>query len=136
MLLSDLMYKLDMGWSKRSSGRRYDSQSGHGVLIGQSSKKIIDFVLYTKSCRICAHAVGKAIERRQHEYTINWTKSSKSRECEGIVLLCCEALKKTSFKLITDDDTNMRAQLQHKGLGTKGKLPVSLKKNLFQNGGI
>ena len=39
MISSNLMYKLDMGWSKRSSGRRYDSQSGHGVLIGQSPKK-------------------------------------------------------------------------------------------------
>ena len=28
-------------------------------------------------------------------------------------------------KLVTDDDTNMWAQLKHKGLGTKGKLPVS-----------
>ena len=87
-----------MGWSKRSSGRRYDSQSGHGVLIGQSSKKIIDCVLYTKSCHICANAAGKSIEPRQHECTIKWTKSSKSMECKGIVHLCCEAQKKnTSF---------------------------------------
>ena len=106
-------------------------------MIGQSSKKIIDCVLYTKSCYICANAAGKSIEPRQHECTINWTESSKSMKCEGIVHLCCEAPKKYNIsKLVTDDDTNMRAQLQHKGLGTKGKLPVSLKKNLFQNGGI
>ena len=85
MILSDLMNKLDMGWSKRSCGRRYDSQSGHGVLIVQSSKKIIDCVLYTKSCRICANAASKSIEPRQHECTIKCTKSSKSMESEGIV---------------------------------------------------
>ena len=28
----------DMGWQKRSSGRRYDSPSGHGLLVGQKSK--------------------------------------------------------------------------------------------------
>ena len=47
-------------------------------------------------------------------------------EYEGIVHLCYETPKKYIIsKLVTDDDTKMRGQLQHKGLGTKGKLPVS-----------
>ena len=69
-------------------------QSRHGVLIGQSSKKIIDYVLYTKSCRNCANGAGKSIEHRQHECAIDWTKSSKSMEYKGIVHLRCEAPKK------------------------------------------
>ena len=97
IISSDLMYKLDMGWSKRSSGRRYDSQLGHNVLIGQSSKKITDCVLYTKSLRICANSAGKSIEPRQHECTIHWTESIKSMECKGTVHLCCEAPKNTPF---------------------------------------
>ena len=65
MISSNLIYKLDMGWSKRSSGRRHDSQSGHSVLIGQLSKKMIDCVLCTNSCRIYTNAAGKSIESRQ-----------------------------------------------------------------------
>ena len=116
-----------MGWSKRSSGRRYDSQSGHGVLIGQLSKKIIDSVLYQKSCRICSNAAGRDITPRPHKCMINWTESSKAMECDGIVHLCSEATKRkySISRLVTDDDTNMRAQLKHKKEGTKGKLNVS-----------
>ena len=39
----------DMGWQKRSSGRRYDSSSGHAFIIGASSKGIIGMVLYSKA---------------------------------------------------------------------------------------
>ena len=36
----------EMGWQKRSSGRRYDSSSGHAFIIGARSKGIIGMVLY------------------------------------------------------------------------------------------
>ena len=42
-----------MGWQKRSSGRRYDSSSGHAFIIGARSKGIIGMVLYSKACRKC-----------------------------------------------------------------------------------
>ena len=29
----------DMGWNKRSTGTRYDSISGHGIMVGGYSKK-------------------------------------------------------------------------------------------------
>ena len=41
----DILYKLeltlgyDIGWTKRSSGNRYDSLSGHVFLVGCHSKK-------------------------------------------------------------------------------------------------
>ena len=43
----------DMGWQKRSSGRRYDSTSGHSFLIGLRSQKIIGFIVYSKKCKLC-----------------------------------------------------------------------------------
>ena len=43
----------DMGCQKRSSGRRYDSSSGHAFIIGGRSKGIIGMVLYYKACRKC-----------------------------------------------------------------------------------
>ena len=39
----------DMGWQKRSSGRRYDSSSGHAFIIGARRKEIIGMVLYSKA---------------------------------------------------------------------------------------
>ena len=35
----------DMGWQKRSTGRLYDSMSGHGYLIGCRTKNILGFGL-------------------------------------------------------------------------------------------
>ena len=36
-----LAVSYDMGWQKRSTGRRFDSMSGHGFIIGCRSGKII-----------------------------------------------------------------------------------------------
>ena len=43
----------DMGWQKRSFGRRYDSSSGHVYTIGARSKGVIGMLLYSKACRKC-----------------------------------------------------------------------------------
>ena len=42
-----------MGWQKRSSSRRYDSSSGHALIIGARSKGIIGMVLYSKAFWKC-----------------------------------------------------------------------------------
>ena len=38
----------DMGWQKKSSGRRYDSKTGHAFLIGLHTNSIIDVVMFCK----------------------------------------------------------------------------------------
>ena len=43
-----LTVSYDMGWNKRSSGTRYDSISGHGLMIGGYSKKVIGFKCVSK----------------------------------------------------------------------------------------
>ena len=43
----------DMGWNKRSSGRFYNSISGHGIMVGGYSKKIIDYRFISKCCLFC-----------------------------------------------------------------------------------
>ena len=52
----------DMGWQKRSSGRRYDSSSGHAFIVGERIKGIIGMVLYSKACRTC-----DAVDKRGEE---------------------------------------------------------------------
>jgi hypothetical protein len=48
-----LMCSFDMGWQQRSSGKRYNSQSGHALLVGQFSRKPVSFVIKSKRCNFC-----------------------------------------------------------------------------------
>ena len=43
-----LAVSYDMGWQKRSTGRRYDIISGHGFIVGCRSKKIIGLAVRGK----------------------------------------------------------------------------------------
>ena len=43
----------DMGWSKRSSGHRYDSLSGHAFLVSFHWKKVIAAKITSKKCNTC-----------------------------------------------------------------------------------
>ena len=67
----------DMGCQKRSSGRRYESSSGHTLIIGGGSKVIIGMVLYSKSCRNCDAAEKRGEETEEHEFPKNFEGSSK-----------------------------------------------------------
>ncbi|CAC5392745.1 unnamed protein product [Mytilus coruscus] len=40
--------KYDMGWQKRGSGRKYDSKSGVGTLIGEQTGKVVEHDLCNK----------------------------------------------------------------------------------------
>ena len=51
---SPLTVCYDMGWNKKSSGTRYDSISGHGLMIGGYSKKVIGFKRISKECSVCS----------------------------------------------------------------------------------
>ena len=46
-----LTVSFDMGWNKRSTGTRYDSKSGHTLLVGKRTKKVI--VFFSKYFSIC-----------------------------------------------------------------------------------
>ena len=61
-----LTVQYDMGWQKRSSGRRYDSSSGHAFIIGVRKKEITGMVLYSKACRNCDSAENKGEEAEEH----------------------------------------------------------------------
>lgn len=43
----------DMGWSKRGSGRQYDSLNGYAAIIGTQSGKVLDFATRNRQCRLC-----------------------------------------------------------------------------------
>ena len=77
-----------MGWQKRSSGRRYDSSSGHAFIVGGRIKGIIEMVLYSKAYRKC-DAVEKIAE--EYECPKNSKGSSKSMDASAILKMVEDA---------------------------------------------
>ncbi len=42
-----------MGWQVRTSGGKYVSSTGHTLLIGARSCKVLDSVIFNKKCGVC-----------------------------------------------------------------------------------
>jgi hypothetical protein len=107
---------MDMGWQKRSSGRKYDSNSGHAFLVGTRTRKPIARCLKSKFCRICSyHMTRKHLTNDQvpeHECTVNHEGSSGSMEADALIEMT-EELHDSRFtslaSVITDDDSKMKA---------------------------
>ena len=127
--LTKIAVSYDMGWSKRSSGRRYDSQSGHAHILGMHTKKILNSYVYNKVCRTCKRAEVTGREVREHHCAHNYAydRSSKSMESEAILHMAKVAPDSGYLigTIISDDDTNMRATLKHATDTNSGRLPVS-----------
>ena len=99
-----------MGWQKRSSGRRYDSSSGHAFIIGGRKNGIIGMVLYSKACRKCESAEKKGEEAEEHERPKNFEGSSKSMEAAAILKMVEDACYNCFFiidVIVSDDDSTM-----------------------------
>ena len=43
----------DMGWQVRSSSNKYGSSTGHALLVGALTKKVINSVVFNKKCALC-----------------------------------------------------------------------------------
>ena len=65
-----LTVSFDMGWNKRSSGHKYDSISGHAFIIGVYTRRIIDYVVFSKSCSICNARNKKNKHADKHDCTV------------------------------------------------------------------
>ena len=114
--LPSLTASFDMGWQKRSSGRRYDSHSGHAALIGKYTRKPIAVSLLSKFCRVCSKT-GSTEEVEEHDCIANFDKSGSSGSMEPTALvelvhqLIDEQLTLIGT-VIADDDSSVRAQLK------------------------
>ena len=122
----------DMGWNKRSSGQRYDSLSGHGLMIGSQSRKIIGVEMKSKFCAICSYYETLPTETvtPPHNCSKNYLHSSKAMEADSCLDLVTRIFNNSNgnifIKTITsDDDSTMQAVLKHEGKG-KGRLNVQI----------
>ena len=126
----------DMGWNKRSTGRVYDSLSGHAFLIGCRSGCVISFGVCAKKCAKCGRAKRFGIDPPEHDCTINHEGSSGSMEAKLALRLTEEIYRKKNGrvylqKIVSDDDSTMRSLLRHQKNNDKGKLPIDIPEPLF-----
>ena len=112
--------KYDMGWQKRSSGKKYDSLSGVGVVIGAKSGKVLDYGVRCKDCRVCSYSSRKGESVPAHDCHKNFEGSSKSMEPDvaGEIVSRMESTKPVRVDtLIMDDDSTtvsrVRRELNH-----------------------
>jgi hypothetical protein len=107
----------DMAWQQKGSGRQYNSQSGHGTLMGRYSRKVIGLVIKSKLCKQCI-AIAKRDPNNPPAYHVCWKNhdgSSGSMESKGCVELVVEAFDKNKVviaRLCCDDDSSIRADCQ------------------------
>ena len=110
-----LAMSYDMGWQRRSSGRKYNSLSCVGTMIGAKSKKIIQFGSRQKDCRTCTYHNNKKQAIPSHNCHKNFEGSSRAMEAD----LASELVKKIhntgTAKLgtiIMDDDSTTVARIK------------------------
>ena len=132
-ILIGLTAAYDMGWTKRSSGNRYDSLSGHAFLVGCLSRKVLSAQITSKKCSLCSSAETKEEEPGEHECPKNYMGSSKAMEADGALSLVKNLDLETNSKVfiesfVTDDDSSIRAILRHPSKRGKGKLPLHIRK--------
>ena len=114
-----LTISFDMGWQKRSSGRRYDSLSGHAFAIGGLTKKVIACEVVCKHCQLCEtrKAAGKEKDEA-HECPANYVGSSKGMESWAAVKMIREGyVHQNGFTVgavCMDDDSTTKSQLRHR----------------------
>lgn len=76
-----IMVSYDMGWSKRGSGRNYDSNNGYVALIGSLSGCVLEYGTKNPKCRRCELGYSKD----SHECHLNYSDSLKGMESNLVV---------------------------------------------------
>jgi hypothetical protein len=123
-----LTVSFDMGWQQRSSGIRYNSQSGHALLVGGLTRKPICMAIKSKRCVFCntwkannkdvveaAELDGEDLLIPFHECTKNHVGSSSSMEPEACLEMVVDLFDNYCCiiqSICCDDDASTRALLK------------------------
>eukprot|EP00957_Ditylum_brightwellii_P090457 6888950-Ditylum_brightwellii.AAC.1 len=73
----------DMGWKQKG----LCSLSGHALMVGTRSRKIIDCVVCAKECQKCQRSKRRKKEAKKHQYPKNYEGCSKDIEVHPVLLL-------------------------------------------------
>ena len=108
-----LSVSYDMGWQKRSSGKNYDSLSGHGFFVGCKNGRVISKGVLKKHCAYCKKFISRNLPVPPHECNINHDGSAGSMEsmlCLQLLTHLHDSTKGAVYvkNLVTDDDSTLR----------------------------
>lgn len=109
--VAGLSVSYDAGWSTRGSGRQYNSDTGHGILIGSATGKCLAFSVKSKRCRKCeaAEKANRTVEA--HVCHRNWTGSSKAMEpAMGVEMIGDLKKQDCEIKSLTMDNDSTTIQ--------------------------
>ena len=103
-----------MGRSKRSSGHRHDSLSGHAFMCGCRSGMIVSAIITAKECRLCSYYEAQSEEPPSHDCPRNYSGLSKAIESDATLSLYermfYDSNKKIALRsIVSGDDSTMRA---------------------------
>lgn len=78
----NIIVSYDMGWSKRGTGKSYDSLNGYGAVIGFLSGRILDNRTRNRMCQICKMSKpGQA--PKEHDCRLNFQGSAMAMEANA-----------------------------------------------------
>ena len=108
-----LRVSFDAGWSTRGSGRSYNSDTGHSVMIGSETGKCLSYSVKSKRCQICEYAEKKNVPSKTHTCYRNWSASSKAMEATmGVEMVSSLNTNKNHVKtIVMDNDSSTLAHL-------------------------
>jgi hypothetical protein len=123
----------DAGWQQGQ--KKFNSPSGHAMLVGQVTLLVLALIVYSKLCSICDSATRMKKTPVAHECSKNYSGSSKGMEAKGILQMVTDLWNKTNLAVTTyvsDRDSSTRAVLspvqtnekKHKGLLPADHYPV------------
>jgi len=119
----------DMGLQVHSSGGKYGSSTGHGLMISALSKKVLNSTVFNKKCAKCTKRKDKAC---QHNCLKIFEGSLKSMEAAALTQILKRSPKEKGGSIctiVTDDDSNGRAKSRHES--NCGILPDHVEEPVF-----
>lgn len=115
-----IQVSFDMGWQQRNSGHRYNSASGHALLVGGATRKPVYMNVKSKLCSICfswrkKHEDLELEPIPEHVCPKNHDGTSSAMEpiaCLEMVIAMFQQSKVVVKDICLDDDASTRALLR------------------------
>ena len=122
---------------KRGSGNRYDSISGHAIMVGGKTKKVVGILVYSMKCSKCAAARKMCSPVAEHFCPLNYAGSSKGMEATAALEMVVEVWKTFNGSvyikiIVSDDDSSMRAKVSYATTSEHGMLPTHVIQPIFK----
>jgi len=126
----------DMGWQRRSNGNSYNSNSGHAVLVEQTTRHPVIRSIKSKLCATC-QGQKRSGKMKEHTCFINHDGAASAMEPQAVlemVVRLFDKFKVETAHVIADDDSSMKAKLKYSNddymaMNNLDKPPMVVNKN-------